>query len=106
MIELLHGYEDLYDMAKGRYSDNCHKEKIWRMIGEELNKTGECALSLLLMKLCVIKLQVPSLLLTYKVLNYMFTSYVGKFTILSCFQRRQASNLPVGRCWTDRERVV
>ena len=41
LIELVRGYEELFDMANEKYSDNLHKEKIWKVIGEALNKTGE-----------------------------------------------------------------
>ena len=41
LIELVRGYEELFDMTNRRYSDNCHKDKIWKAIGEELNKPGK-----------------------------------------------------------------
>lgn len=47
LIELVRGHEELYDMSNKKYSDNLHKDKIWKEIGEEINKPGECARSLL-----------------------------------------------------------
>ena len=47
LIELVRGHEELYDMSNKKYSDNLHKNKIWKVIGEEINKPGKCAKSLL-----------------------------------------------------------
>ena len=41
LIELVRGYEELFDMTNRRYSDNCYKDKIWKVIGEELNRPGK-----------------------------------------------------------------
>ena len=41
LIELVRGYEELYDMSNKKYSDSYVKEKIWNSIGEELNKSGK-----------------------------------------------------------------
>lgn len=40
LIEEVRKYEDLYNMASKNYCNNIYKEKIWRKIGEKLNKTG------------------------------------------------------------------
>ena len=48
LIELVRGYEELFDMTNRRYSDNCYKDKIWKVIGEELYKPGKSMWSLLI----------------------------------------------------------
>lgn len=48
LIELVREYEELYDMSNKKYSDNLHKDNIWKLIGEKINKPGECARCLLL----------------------------------------------------------
>ncbi|KAG7155598.1 Transcription factor Adf-1-like 2 [Homarus americanus] len=45
LIEVVRGYEELFDMTNKKYSDNLHKDKIWKVIGEAINKPGhECKL--------------------------------------------------------------
>lgn len=41
LIELVRGYEELFDMSNRKYTDNYVKEKIWNSIGEELKKSGK-----------------------------------------------------------------
>ncbi|KAK5643305.1 hypothetical protein RI129_007150 [Pyrocoelia pectoralis] len=40
LIEQVRQYEELYNMAHKKYSDNIHKDKIWRNIGSELKEPG------------------------------------------------------------------
>lgn len=37
-------------MAKRRYSNNCYKDKLWKVTGQEVNNTGKSVFSVLLMK--------------------------------------------------------
>lgn len=41
LIEKVRQYEELYDLRNRKYSDNNHKDAIWRDIGKHLNKTGK-----------------------------------------------------------------
>lgn len=47
LTELVCGYEELFDMTNGIYSDKCHKDKIWRVFGVELNKKCEMMCNLI-----------------------------------------------------------
>lgn len=40
LIEKVRQYEELYDMMHTKYSDNIHKDKIWKKIGIELKSSG------------------------------------------------------------------
>lgn len=40
LIEEVRQYEELYDIMHKKYSDNIHKDKIWKKIGSELKSTG------------------------------------------------------------------
>ncbi|XP_069689134.1 uncharacterized protein [Periplaneta americana] len=40
LIEQVRQYDELYNMASKKYTDNFHKDKIWAQIGRELNTTG------------------------------------------------------------------
>lgn len=42
LIEKVRLYDELYNMAHKKYSDNHHKDVIWTKIGKELNTTGSC----------------------------------------------------------------
>lgn len=42
LIEKVRLYDELYNMAHKKYSDNHHKDIIWTKIGKELNTTGTC----------------------------------------------------------------
>ncbi|XP_042205387.1 uncharacterized protein LOC121854717 [Homarus americanus] len=54
LIEVVRGYEELFDMTNKKYSDNLHKDKIWKVIGEAINKPGEFEISLLHLKCFVL----------------------------------------------------
>lgn len=41
LINLVRKYEELYDRTNPKYSDNDHKDKIWKIIGRELNTPGK-----------------------------------------------------------------
>ncbi|XP_025409208.1 uncharacterized protein LOC112682735 [Sipha flava] len=41
LIEKVRLYDELYNMAHKKYSDNHHKDIIWMKIGKELNTTGQ-----------------------------------------------------------------
>jgi hypothetical protein len=41
LIESVKQHKELYDMSHRKYSDNAHKEKLWKTIGEQLKKAGE-----------------------------------------------------------------
>ncbi|XP_063848252.1 protein obstructor-E-like isoform X2 [Scylla paramamosain] len=43
LIELVRGYEELYDMNNKKYTGNYVEEKIWKSIGEEFKKSGSHA---------------------------------------------------------------
>lgn len=40
LIEEVRHYQELYDMTHKKYSDNIHKDNVWRKIGSELKTTG------------------------------------------------------------------
>jgi len=46
LIEEVRHYQELYDMTHKKYSDNIHKDNIWRKIGSELKTTGRYKLNL------------------------------------------------------------
>jgi hypothetical protein len=39
LIELVRGHAELYNFTDKRYSDNMHKNKIWKEFGEILKKS-------------------------------------------------------------------
>lgn len=39
LIEFVRNHEELYNFADKRYSDNAHKQKLWKQIAEELQKS-------------------------------------------------------------------
>jgi hypothetical protein len=41
LIEFVRKCEELYGMGNNKYSDSLWKEKVWRQVGEELNKSGK-----------------------------------------------------------------
>ncbi|VVC38484.1 MADF domain [Cinara cedri] len=40
LIEEIRQYQELYDMMHKKYSDNIHKDNIWRKLDSELKTTG------------------------------------------------------------------
>lgn len=39
IIEFVRSHEELYNFADKRYSDNAHKQKLWKEIAGELQKS-------------------------------------------------------------------
>jgi len=40
LIEIVRNHSSLYDLSDPKYSDVTHKDKLWKVIGEELNQPG------------------------------------------------------------------
>jgi len=46
LIEIVRSYSSLYDLSDTKYSDVTHKDKLWKVIDEELNQPGNYSLYL------------------------------------------------------------
>lgn len=46
LIEIVRSHSSLYDLSDPKYSDVTHKEKLWKVIDEELNQPGNYLLYL------------------------------------------------------------
>lgn len=38
LIEIVRNHSSIYDLSDPKYSDVTHKDKLWKVIGEELNQ--------------------------------------------------------------------
>jgi len=41
LIEVVRTHPSIYDLSDPKYSDATHKDKLWKVIGDELNQPGK-----------------------------------------------------------------